>query len=147
VNPANILKDRAVMDRKLDELAHAAALEEFESGKVRSGLMAKALAESAGDEAKAKARYLQLLVGAVKDDMYIANRITEPRGDAEVLTRGICSLLIPGLGQFLQGRNKAAAWQFFPAIVLWFVLLGWVMHLWSAFDAARYERARLNSAQ
>lgn len=144
MNPASILKDRAVRDRKLDELAHAVALEEFESGKIRTGLMTKAMVDSGGDEAKSKVRFLQLLVDAIKDDAYIASRATEPKGDSAVLARGLCSLVVPGLGQFLQKRNKAAAWQFFPAVLLWFVLLGWVMHIFSAFDAASYERALQN---
>jgi hypothetical protein len=32
-----------------------------------------------------------------------------------------------------------AAVQFVLAAVLWFVLLGWVVHLWSIIDAARFD--------
>lgn len=30
-------------------------------------------------------------------------------------------------------------WQFVLAFVLWFVWLGWVVHLWSIIDAARFK--------
>ncbi|MCH8013045.1 MAG: hypothetical protein IIA61_14060 [Candidatus Marinimicrobia bacterium] len=31
--------------------------------------------------------------------------------------------------------------QFILAVVLWFMLLGWIIHLWSVIDAAKfYER-------
>ena len=29
--------------------------------------------------------------------------------------------------------------QFFLAAVLWFILMGWVIHLWSVLDAARWK--------
>jgi TM2 domain-containing membrane protein YozV len=50
----------------------------------------------------------------------------------------LCSFLFPGLGQLLQGRLLAAAIQFVLSIALWFVFMGWVVHLWSAYDAATY---------
>jgi len=48
----------------------------------------------------------------------------------------LCSFFIPGLGQLLQGRLFMAILQFCLAAILWFVLLGWVIHLWSILDAA-----------
>jgi TM2 domain-containing membrane protein YozV len=48
-------------------------------------------------------------------------------------------LLIPGLGQLLQGRILAALFHFVLGAVLWFFFLGWVAHIWSAISAARYE--------
>jgi TM2 domain-containing membrane protein YozV len=50
----------------------------------------------------------------------------------------LCSFLFPGLGQLLQGRLLAAAIQFVLSIALWFVFMGWVVHLWSAYDAATH---------
>jgi len=141
VDPTKILRDRAVLERKIDEAAHEAALEEFRSGAVRNGLMAKAVIEAGTDEGKAKAVYLRLLVESIKDDMYIAHRITQPKGDSDVLVRAICSLIIPGLGQFLQGRNSTGIWHIVLALFLWLILLGWTVHLWSMFDAAKFERA------
>lgn len=50
----------------------------------------------------------------------------------------LCSLFVPGLGQLLQGRLLTAVFMFFMAALLWVFLLGWVIHLWSIIDAARY---------
>jgi len=51
----------------------------------------------------------------------------------------ICSFFIPGLGQLVQGRPFAALIQFVLAAILWFFLLGWLVHLWSIIDAAIYR--------
>ncbi|MDB4881219.1 MAG: hypothetical protein JWL60_2665 [Gemmatimonadetes bacterium] len=51
----------------------------------------------------------------------------------------LCSFFIPGLGQLLQGRVLKALVQFVLAGVLWIVMLGWVIHLWSIIDAATYK--------
>ena len=51
----------------------------------------------------------------------------------------LSSFFIPGLGQLLQGRVLAALIQFVLAGVLWIFLLGWVVHLWSIIDAARFK--------
>jgi len=50
----------------------------------------------------------------------------------------LASFFIPGLGQLLQGRILAALLFFVGAIVLWIVLLGWIIHIWSVIDAARF---------
>ena len=49
----------------------------------------------------------------------------------------LCSFFIPALGQLLQGRLGMAIVHFVLAGVLWFFLLGWLIHLWSIIDAAR----------
>jgi TM2 domain-containing membrane protein YozV len=51
----------------------------------------------------------------------------------------LCSFFIPGLGQLLQGRILMAVIQFVLAGALWFVLFGWVIHIWSVIDAALYR--------
>ncbi len=51
----------------------------------------------------------------------------------------LCSFFIPGLGQLLQGRLLIAIVQFVLAAVLWVFLLGWIVHLWSIIDAARFH--------
>ena len=51
----------------------------------------------------------------------------------------LCSLFIPGLGQLIQGRVLAALVQFVLAGILWYFLLGWLVHLWSVVDAAIYR--------
>lgn len=52
----------------------------------------------------------------------------------------LASFFIPGLGQLLQGKLALALVMFILAGVLWFFLLGWVIHLWSIIDAALYRR-------
>ncbi len=61
-------------------------------------------------------------------------------GSAGNVLAAICSLFIPGLGQLVQGRVLKAALMFVLAAVLWYVLLGWIIHLWSVIDAALYRR-------
>ena len=51
----------------------------------------------------------------------------------------LASFFIPGLGQLLQGRLMMALVQFVLAAVLWLILLGWIIHLWSILDAALFR--------
>lgn len=60
------------------------------------------------------------------------------QGSGGNVIAALASLFVPGLGQLLQGRVLAALLFFVAAGVLWFFLLGWVMHLWSVIDAARW---------
>lgn len=64
------------------------------------------------------------------------------QGSGGNVLAALCSFFIPGLGQLLQGRLLMAIFQFVLAAVLWFILMGWVIHLWSIIDAARYDPAR-----
>ena len=50
-----------------------------------------------------------------------------------------CSFCVPGLGQLLQGRLLMALIQFLLAGALWFLLMGWLVHLWSVIDAAVWK--------
>jgi TM2 domain-containing membrane protein YozV len=61
------------------------------------------------------------------------------QGSTGNVIAALASFFIPGLGQLLQGRLVAAAVQFCLAAILWFVLLGWVIHLWSILDAALWR--------
>lgn len=61
------------------------------------------------------------------------------QGSAGNVLAALASFFIPGLGQLLQGRVIKAALQFVLAAVLWFFLLGWVIHLWSILDAALWK--------
>jgi TM2 domain-containing membrane protein YozV len=61
------------------------------------------------------------------------------QGSTGNVIAALCSFFIPGLGQLLQGRLLAAAIQFVLASVLWFFWLGWIVHIWSIIDAARYN--------
>lgn len=51
----------------------------------------------------------------------------------------VCSFFIPGLGQLVQGRLLKALLMCVLAVVLWFVWLGWIIHIWSVIDAATYK--------
>jgi TM2 domain-containing membrane protein YozV len=61
------------------------------------------------------------------------------QGSAGNVIAALASVFIPGLGQLLQGRLFAAVVQFVLAAVLWWFLLGWVIHLWSVLDAALWK--------
>ncbi len=61
------------------------------------------------------------------------------QGSAGNVIAALCSLFIPGLGQLLQGRLLIAIAQFVLAGLLWFIFLGWIIHLWSVLDAAWYK--------
>lgn len=61
------------------------------------------------------------------------------QGSTGNVVAALCSLVIPGLGQLLQGRLLMAVVQFVLAGALWIVLLGWAVHLWSILDAALWK--------
>ncbi len=61
-----------------------------------------------------------------------------PATTANVIA-AICSFFVPGLGQLVQGRFWPALWQFILTPILWIILLGWIVHLWSILDAALYR--------
>ncbi len=61
------------------------------------------------------------------------------QGSSGNVLAALCSFFIPGLGQLLQGRLLAAIIQFVLAAALWFIFLGWIVHIWSIIDAARFN--------
>ena len=61
------------------------------------------------------------------------------RGSGGNVIAAFASFFIPGLGQLLQGRWIIAAFMFVLTAMLWLILLGWIIHLWSIVDAALYE--------
>ncbi len=61
------------------------------------------------------------------------------QGSTGNVIAALCSFFIPGLGQLIQGRLFKAIVQFVLAGVLWFFLLGWIIHLWSILDAATFK--------
>ena len=63
------------------------------------------------------------------------------QGSGGNVLAALCSFFIPGLGQLLQGRLLMAVLHFVHATVLWIVLLGWIIHLWSIIDAAKFTPA------
>jgi TM2 domain-containing membrane protein YozV len=60
-------------------------------------------------------------------------------GSAGNVLAAVCSFFIPGLGQLVQGRVLMALIMFLLAGILWWFLLGWLIHLWSVIDAALYR--------
>lgn len=61
------------------------------------------------------------------------------RGSAGNVIAAIASAFYPGIGQLAQGRLIAAALFALFATITWVVLMGWVFHIWAAYDAAVYE--------
>lgn len=61
------------------------------------------------------------------------------RGSCGNVLAALASFFIPGLGQLLQGRWLLAGFMFVMTFLLWMILLGWIIHLWSIIDAALYE--------
>lgn len=61
------------------------------------------------------------------------------QGSAGNVLAAFASLIIPGLGQLLQGRLTMAAIHFVSAALLWLIFLGWIIHLWSILDAAKWK--------
>ena len=61
------------------------------------------------------------------------------QGSTGNVIAALCSFFIPGLGQLIQGRLLMAIIQFVLAALLWLLLLGWVIHLWSILDAALFK--------
>ena len=61
------------------------------------------------------------------------------QGSGGNVIAALCSFFIPGLGQLVQGRLLPALIHFVLAGVLWWFLLGWIVHLWSTIDAARFK--------
>jgi TM2 domain-containing membrane protein YozV len=61
------------------------------------------------------------------------------QGSGGNVLAAICSFFIPGLGQLVQGRLLMAVVMFVLAAVLWWFLLGWIIHGWSIIDAALFK--------
>ena len=61
------------------------------------------------------------------------------QGSCGNILAALASFFIPGLGQLLQGRWLLAGFMFVSCAILWLILLGWIVHLWSIIDAALYR--------
>jgi TM2 domain-containing membrane protein YozV len=64
------------------------------------------------------------------------------QGSAGNVIAAICSIIYPGLGQLTQGRFIPAAIFFILGSVLWFVALGWIIHLLACYEAAVWRAPR-----
>lgn len=61
------------------------------------------------------------------------------QGSTGNVLAAICSFFIPGLGQLVQGRLLKAIIHFVLAGLLWIIMLGWIIHIWSILDAALFK--------
>ena len=61
------------------------------------------------------------------------------QGSGGNVLAALCSFFFPGFGQLLQGRFLAAVGHFVLAVLLWIFLLGWIIHLLSTLDAAKFQ--------
>lgn len=61
------------------------------------------------------------------------------QGSTGNVIAALASFFIPGLGQLIQGRPILAAVQFVLAALLWIIMLGWIIHIWSILDAALWK--------
>jgi hypothetical protein len=61
------------------------------------------------------------------------------QGSAGNVIAALASFFLPGLGQLVQGRILMAAIMCVASVVLWFFLLGWLVHIWSTIDAALWK--------
>lgn len=59
-------------------------------------------------------------------------------GSTGNIIAAVCSVFVPGLGQLVQGRPFKALFMFATAGLLWFVMLGWLIHIWAIWDAASW---------
>ena len=64
------------------------------------------------------------------------------QGSTSNVIAAVCSFFIPGLGQLVQGRILMAVVHFVLAAALWFIFMGWIIHLWSIIDAAVWKGPR-----
>ena len=67
------------------------------------------------------------------------------QGSAGNVIAALCSLVIPGLGQLVQGRFLAALIFIIGSSVLWVIslgTLGWIIHLWACLNAALWKPGR-----
>ena len=67
------------------------------------------------------------------------------QGSAGNVLAAVCSFIIPGLGQLTQGRALKALWHLILAGIIWLITfgtMGWVIHLWSCYEAARWRGQR-----
>jgi TM2 domain-containing membrane protein YozV len=61
------------------------------------------------------------------------------QGSAGNVIAALASFFVPGLGQLLQGRFLMAVTHFVLAGLLWLIWMGWLIHLWSILDAAKFK--------
>lgn len=82
----------------------------------------------------------------------VTNNIVQPAPAATVIIDGhaapksaglalVLSLLIAGLGQCYNGQVGKGIFMFLLGLMLWAVMLGWIIWIWSAIDAYQTAKA------
>ena len=61
------------------------------------------------------------------------------QGSSGNVIAALASFFIPGLGQLIQGRILAALAHFVLTALLWLIWMGWVGHIISCVEAARWK--------
>jgi TM2 domain-containing membrane protein YozV len=62
------------------------------------------------------------------------------QGSGGNVLAALCSFFIPGLGQLLQGRPWIGLLYFVLAAIFWWpFFLGWIIHIFAALDAAKFQ--------
>jgi TM2 domain-containing membrane protein YozV len=73
------------------------------------------------------------------------DNVMQGQGSSGNVIAALASFFIPGLGQLVQGRVLAALFHFILTGILWFIsfgTLGWIGHIISCIEAARWKSAR-----
>ena len=76
-------KAKLAASKLAEEQLYAQAAEEVASGQIRQGLWVKAIAETGGDEAAAKARYLMLRVEIMQAEAALTARVCNGYGKVQ----------------------------------------------------------------
>jgi hypothetical protein len=71
--------------------------------------------------------------------LFAAGANSKGRGSFGNTFCALNSLTLPGLGQIAQRRIVSGILFMVAAAGLWFVLMGWVIHIWSALNAALWK--------
>lgn len=64
------------------------------------------------------------------------------KGSTANVLAAICSFLLPGLGQLVQGRIWKALFHLILGAIIWVITLGWggwIIHIWSCYEAATHK--------
>lgn len=63
------------------------------------------------------------------------------------IATGLLSFIVPGFGQLIQGRPLKALGMFLMAAMMWLIFMGWIVHVWSMWDALMYSPDEHTSVQ
>lgn len=123
-------KDRAVLGRLEEEAFYAQAADEMSRGVRREGLWAKAVSQSNGNASVVRTKYISLLVEALRDEIYVAQRVEEmasvPSSAAPLPQTPPESYTSPEAAQAPRG---AGAFRKIGFGLMWFIALNLVIGL------------------